>query len=129
MPLADDFSRQELGLLYEATAAIHTTRDLDEMLRLVLGLIRKALDIEGASLALHDPVQQEFYFMRTAEGSQDGGPTVISRMRFPDRSGVAAWVMMNRAQSTADTTAQTQLPIMGLPDSAAIRKITVCTAR
>lgn len=96
MPLADDFSRQELGLLYEATAAIHTTRDLDEMLRLVLGLIRKALDIEGASLALHDPVQQEFYFMRTAEGSQDGGPTAISRMRFPDRSGVAAWVMKNR---------------------------------
>jgi Nif-specific regulatory protein len=54
--------------------------------------MRIVFDIEGASIALHDSEEEEFYFIRTAE-EQDGGRVEdIGGMRFPDDYGVAGWV-------------------------------------
>jgi len=80
-------------LLYEVSTSIHAIRDLDKMLRDVLFKIRKVLDIEGASLALHDPKRKDFYFIRTVEEQRDGIHQEMESMRLPDNLGVAGWVL------------------------------------
>jgi len=88
--------KEDLKLLYEVATSIHAIHDLDEMLRDVLLKIKDVFRIAGASIALHDRRQKEFYFIRTAEeqqGSAGGNP---EKMRFPDHYGVAGWVLKTK---------------------------------
>jgi Nif-specific regulatory protein len=89
------FSKEDLDLLYEVAASIHAIRDFDEMLRTVLYKIKEVFKIEGASLALHEPDQKLFYFIRTVEMQRDGRHEEIEKMHFPDHLGVAGWVLRN----------------------------------
>jgi Nif-specific regulatory protein len=89
------FSRQDLELLYEVSTSIHAIKDFDEMLRAVLHKIKEVFKIDGASLALHEPDQKMFYFIRTVEMQQDAGHKDIEKMRFPDHRGVAGWVLQH----------------------------------
>ena len=89
------FSRQDLELLYEVSTSIHAIKDFDEMLRVVLHKIKEVFRIDGASLALHEPDQKMFYFIKTIEMQQDTGQKDIEKMRFPDHRGVAGWVLQN----------------------------------
>jgi len=89
------FSRQDLKLLYEVSTSIHAIKDFDEMLQVVLHRIKEVFQIDGASLALHEPDQKMFYFIQTVEMQQDAGQKDIEKMRFPDHLGVAGWVLQN----------------------------------
>ncbi|CAB1063105.1 Response regulator of zinc sigma-54-dependent two-component system [Olavius sp. associated proteobacterium Delta 1] len=89
------FSRQDLKLLYEVSTSIHAIKDFDEMLRVVLHKIKEVFQIDGASLALHEPDQKMFYFIKTVEMQRDGGQKDIEKMHFPDHLGVAGWVLQN----------------------------------
>jgi Nif-specific regulatory protein len=84
--------KEDLDLLYEVSTSIHSIHDLDEMLRKVLLKIKDVFQIEGASIALHDSQQKEFYFIRTVEEQKDGIPEQMEGMRFADSYGVAGWV-------------------------------------
>jgi Nif-specific regulatory protein len=86
---------RDFELIYEISTAIHAILDLDEMLQSILAKIKSAFQIEGASLALHNPEQREFYFIRTVEDSKNRETERIKKMRFPDHVGVAAWVLQN----------------------------------
>jgi transcriptional regulator with GAF, ATPase, and Fis domain len=88
----ESFSGQELELLRDVSLSIQAFSDLNDLLRHILGKIKDAYGIEGASIALHDPGQNEFFFIRTVEeeNSRDGGDA--QQMRFPDHYGVAGWV-------------------------------------
>lgn len=86
-------SNAEFSLLCEVTSSLHTIRDMDEMILDIFSKIKPILNIEGVSIALHEPARHEFYFIRTA-----GECTAIknpdnSMLRFPDDHGVAGWVM------------------------------------
>ncbi len=83
----------DLDLLYEVSTAIHSIHDLDEMLRNVLAKVKAVFKIDGASIALHDHVRKELYFIRTVEELTDGDPQKMAEMRFPDDYGVAGWVL------------------------------------
>jgi Nif-specific regulatory protein len=89
------FTRQDLNLLYEVSTSIYAIKDFDEMLRVVLHKIKEVFQIDGASLALHEPDQKMFYFIQTLEMQQDGGHNDIEKMHFPDHLGVASWVLQN----------------------------------
>jgi len=92
-PITDEaFTSQELELLRDVSLSIQAFSDLDELLRYILGKIKAAYNIEGASIALHDPEQKEFFFIRTVEEEErkDGGEA--QQLRFPDHYGVAGWV-------------------------------------
>jgi Nif-specific regulatory protein len=89
------FTRQDLNLLYEVATSIHAIKDFDEMLRVVLHKIKDVFQIEGASLALHEPDQKMFFFIRTVEMQQDRVNKEIEKMHFPDHLGVAGWVLQN----------------------------------
>ena len=83
----------DIKLLYEVSTSIHSILDLDEMLQKVLRKIKDVFQIEGASIALHDPDEKNFYFIRTVEEQQNGMHEQKERMRFPDDYGVAGWVL------------------------------------
>ncbi len=86
-------SREDFSLFYDVSTSIHAIRDLDEMLKTILGKIKQVFAIEGASIVLHDPVNREFYFIRTVEVDKDKDPLRMRTMRFPDHLGVAGWVL------------------------------------
>jgi Nif-specific regulatory protein len=88
--------KEDLDLLYEVSTSIHSIHDLDEMLRKVLLKIKDVFQIEGASIALHDSQQKEFYFIRTVEEQKDGIPEQMEGMRFADSYGVAGWVLREK---------------------------------
>ena len=88
--------KEDLDLLYEVSTSIHSIHDLDEMLSEVLLKIKEVFQIEGASIALHDPRQKEFYFIRTVEEQQKGTPEKMEGMRFADSYGVAGWVLRKK---------------------------------
>jgi Nif-specific regulatory protein len=89
------FTRQDLELLYEVSTSIHAIKDFDEMLREVLHKIKQVFQIDGASLALHEPDQKQFYFIQTIEMQRDGEHQDLEKMHFPDHLGVAGWVLQN----------------------------------
>ncbi len=88
--------KEDLDLLYEVSTSIQSIHDLDEMLRKVLLKIKEVFQIEGASIALHDPQQKEFFFIRTVEEQINGSPEQMDGMRFADSYGVAGWVLREK---------------------------------
>ncbi|MGA8178551.1 MAG: sigma 54-interacting transcriptional regulator, partial [Desulfobacterales bacterium] len=95
LDMSTAFSREDLNLLYEVSTSIYAIKDFDEMLRLVLHRIKEVFQIDGASLALHEPDRKMFYFLQTVEMQQDGKHNDIEKMHFPDHLGVAGWVLRN----------------------------------
>ena len=86
------FSNRELTLLHDVSASIQAFTDVNELLRFILRKVKGAFNIEGASIALHDPSRREFYFIRTVEEEEQRDPEAAPQMRFPDDYGVAGWV-------------------------------------
>ena len=89
------FSTRELALMHDVSASIQAFTDLDKLLQFILKKVKATVNIEGASIALHDPQRQEFYFIRTVEAENKSDPANASQMRFPDHFGVAGWVFKN----------------------------------
>ena len=87
------FTKEDLTLLYDASASIHAIRNLDEMLKSILRKIKTVFRIEGASIALHDAARKEFYFIHTVEKEKNSDSVRMQRMKFPDHLGVAGWVL------------------------------------
>lgn len=65
---------------------------MDTMLQSILLKIKTVFGIEGASIALHDEAEKEFYFIRTIEEQKNDEYGTLDGMRFPDHFGVAGWV-------------------------------------
>ncbi|RLC24463.1 MAG: hypothetical protein DRH56_06615 [Deltaproteobacteria bacterium] len=85
----------DIELFHDVATSIYAAQNLDEMLNDVLSKIKKVFNIEGASIALHDPEQHLFYFIRTVEqqNSKCREPHDSGKWQFPDTYGVAGWVL------------------------------------
>jgi Nif-specific regulatory protein len=90
-----NISTTDFDLFHDISTFIHDTLDLDEMLHRIFDRIKGAFNIEGASIALHDPDRQEFFFIHTVEMDSSKSTVNLRRMRFPDHLGVAGWVWRN----------------------------------
>ncbi|MFC1831540.1 GAF domain-containing protein, partial [Thermodesulfobacteriota bacterium] len=92
--MADEFylTEQELALFGDVFASFHRIMDLDEMLGVIFTKIKPIINIEGASIALHDPTTKEFCFYRTIEQGGAQNNPIPPVMRFPDDQGIAGWV-------------------------------------
>ncbi len=86
-------SEKEFSLFCEVITSFHTIRDTEEMFLVIFEKIRSIFNIDGASLALHDPSRKEFYFIRTVEDVHKMRSAGDLQYRFPDHKGVAGWVM------------------------------------
>ncbi len=86
---------QELEIFYQIATALHAVTDLDELLKLVLNQVKTVMEIEGCSIALHDPAAKEFYFIRTVEDAQSPGINHETELRFPEDKGIGGDVYQN----------------------------------
>ncbi|MBL0715849.1 MAG: sigma 54-interacting transcriptional regulator [Desulfosarcina sp.] len=86
------FSNREMTLLHDVSASIQAFAELDALLQYILKKVKGTFNVEGASIALHDPSRKEFYFIRTVEEESRRDPEDAAQMRFPDHYGVAGWV-------------------------------------
>ena len=86
-------TNEDLNLLYQVSKSIHSVHDLAKMLQNILLKIKEVFAIEGASIALHDAANREFYFIRTVEEQRGIVKKKMDQMRFPDDYGVAGWVL------------------------------------
>jgi Nif-specific regulatory protein len=92
-PIKKIFTPDMLSFFHAVTTSVHAIHNLEEMLHCIIGKIRSVLNIEGASLAIHDAGRNEFYFIRTVEVGKTGDYEKMDRMRFPDHLGVAGQVL------------------------------------
>jgi Nif-specific regulatory protein len=80
-------SAKEFSLFCEVITSFHTIRDMDDMLLDIFQKIRSVIAIQGISIALHDPTNREFYFIRTVEEGRSRGESGSDFLRFPDDKG------------------------------------------
>ncbi len=98
-------SEKEFSLFCDVAASFHTIRDMDEMLRAIFRKITAIFDIEGVSIALHDPINKEFCFIQTVEEVDGQRQLRKKSLRFSDHQGIAGWVMeKNRTAIIDDVT-------------------------
>ena len=90
------FNKDDLDLLYKVSSSIHSIRDMEKMLRNILLKIRDVFSVEGASIALHDRIHKEFFFLRTAEEQRGVELPGLEDMKFSDDYGVAGWVLRHQ---------------------------------
>lgn len=95
-------SKKEFSLFCDVATSFHTIRDMDEMLRAIIRQITAMFDIEGASIALHDPVNKEFFFIQTVEGVDGNKQLKKKSLCFSDHQGIAGWVMEKNQTAVID---------------------------
>lgn len=74
---------QRVTILYDASQAVLSTFDLDEVLRQILAIVRDYFNLENGSILLLDEMDDELY-VRTFFGSQDD----VSNVRIPLNKGI-----------------------------------------
>ena len=90
-----EITDKDLKLFQDISTSIHAVKDFDEMLQHILHQIKTTFHVDGASIALHEPDNKEFYFIRTIEMQKHGRDSDIEKMRFPEHLGIAGWVLTN----------------------------------
>jgi K+-sensing histidine kinase KdpD len=99
-PSQSDHSAAGIGLskmtlLFNASKALASTTDIDELLNTIAGEVRNVLGCEGTGVVLYDEENDDFYWRSV----QDEGSLLSSareEIRIPRDKGVAAWVFDNR---------------------------------
>jgi transcriptional regulator with GAF, ATPase, and Fis domain len=100
-----DIETADINLIHEISSYIHATLDMEEMLHRIFDRLKTVFDMEGASIALHDPEKREFFFIHTAEMDMNTGANGPVQMRFSDDLGIAGWVRrIDRMAVIADVT-------------------------
>lgn len=107
-------SEKEFSLLCEIITSLHTILNMDEMLVAIFQKISSVIDIQGASIALHDPAHKEFYFIRTIEKGKSRGESGGEFLRFPDDIGVAGWVRNNNCAAIINNVSEDHRYFNGL---------------
>ena len=120
-------SEEDLSLFGEVITSLHAILDLDEMLATIFAKIRPIFAIEGASIALHDPVSEEFYFYRAIETLKQNGTIDTPPLRFADHEGIAGWVKEHkRALIINDVTADERVYSLQGIDSGFLTRSMIC---
>ena len=88
-----NLSKEALSLFYQVAISISEIRQLNDLLSCILDNTSKTFGIEGASIALHDNLRNEFYFIKTLEEGRNGQHKSKETMRFEDSVGIAGWVL------------------------------------
>lgn len=83
--------RGKLSLLFNASKALVSTTDVDQLLAVIIGEVRKVLECEGAAVVLNDPEKDDFYW-RSVQDAQSLLSSARESIRIPKDRGVAGWV-------------------------------------
>ncbi|MEJ2715554.1 MAG: GAF domain-containing protein, partial [Deltaproteobacteria bacterium] len=81
----------KLNLLFNASKALASTTDLDQLLDVIVTEVRNVIDCEGAGLALYDEARDDLYW-RTVQDPQSLLSSARDEIRVPKDKGVGGWV-------------------------------------
>ncbi len=86
-----DISPQKMLLLFNASKALASTTDLDQLLSVIVGEVQGVLNCEGAGVLLHDQEKDDFYW-RTVQDKDQFLSSARDVIRIPKDKGVCGWV-------------------------------------
>jgi len=91
--LLQEIRKQErdIDTLYNTASALNNIIDIDALLDFIIQQTKELLDVECASVILHDREKDELYFPVLAT-EEDAVTKRLEEIRFPTDSGIAGWV-------------------------------------
>jgi signal transduction histidine kinase len=81
----------KLHLLLNASRALASTNDVDQLLGIIVSEVRRAIACDGAGVALYDKERDDFYW-RIIQDRDSLLASAKNRIRIPKGSGVGGWV-------------------------------------
>lgn len=78
-------------LLFNASKALASTVDLDQLLNIVVSEVQAVLGCEGAGVLLYDPEKDDFYW-RIVQDRERFLSSAQKKIRIPKDKGVCGWV-------------------------------------
>jgi signal transduction histidine kinase len=81
----------KLVLLFNASKAMASTTDLDQLLSIIVGEVQNVLHCEGAGVLLYDRERDDFYW-RTVRDRESFLSSAQEEIRIPKDQGVCGWV-------------------------------------
>jgi signal transduction histidine kinase len=85
------FDPAKLVLLVNASKALASTTDLDQLLAVIVGEVQNVLNCEGAGVLLYDRDRDDFYW-RTVRDRESFLSSAQEEIRIPKDRGVCGWV-------------------------------------
>jgi len=84
--------RERLKALLEVSQSLHSSLDMDELLRRIIDRTKGLVNAETVSILLHDPSADELFF-RLEVGNESVESERLMEMRFPANQGIAGRVL------------------------------------
>ncbi|MGO9568327.1 MAG: GAF domain-containing protein [Desulfomonilaceae bacterium] len=85
------FDPAKLVLLFNASNALASTTDLDQLLAVIVGEVQNVLNCEGAGVLLYDKERDDFYW-KTVRDRESFLSSAQEDIRIPKDQGVCGWV-------------------------------------
>ncbi len=85
------FNSAKLLLLFNASKALASTTNLDQLLEVIVSEVQKVIECDGAGVMLYDEKEDAFYW-RTVQDKQSFLASAREEIRIPRDSGVCGWV-------------------------------------
>ncbi len=81
----------KMVLLFNAAKALASTRELDQLLNVIVSEVQGVLQCEGAGVLLYDPERDDFYW-RSVQDKESFLASAREEIRIPKDKGVCGWV-------------------------------------
>ncbi len=78
-------------LLFNASKALASTTDLDQLLQVIVGEVKDVIGCDGAGVVLYDEERDDFYW-RSVEDKESFLSSARDEIRIPRDRGVCGWV-------------------------------------
>ena len=85
------FDPAKMVLLFNASKALASTTDVDELLNVIVGEVQRVLNCEGAGVLLYDKDRDDF-FWRIVKDKESLLASAKDEIRVPRDRGVCGWV-------------------------------------
>jgi len=95
----------ELSILFNISQALASTRDLDQVLAIVIDAVNKALLTEGAGALLYDENRGDLYWREVKDARKIPAPQPAD-LRLPLRGSIAGWVFQNNKPARVNDTSK-----------------------
>ncbi|MCA1959560.1 MAG: GAF domain-containing sensor histidine kinase [Desulfomonile sp.] len=95
----------ELSILYNIAHAVASVRDLNQLLRIVIDEVNKAMLSEGAGILLYDESRGDLYWQEVKDARDLLGPR-SAELRLPIDRSIAGWVFTHGRPARVNDTAK-----------------------
>jgi GAF domain-containing protein len=95
----------ELSILHNVSQALVSTRDLDELLAIIVDAVNKSLLTEGAGVLLYDENRGDLYWREVRDARRILAPQ-SEQIRMPLDGSIAGWVYRNNKPARVNDTSK-----------------------